>query len=159
MLFSYIRSKARGDSNTFDSYLGDFPAIPVRENHFSNARGDMPSRFIAWGVLNTPWGTRLSPVFEYHTGQPYAVLAANRNYVGIPYNDKTRFRSFVNLDERLSKDVRISPKYAARLSISVLNLLNHFNPLDVHANTADPLLGTFFGHYKRRYRADFELLF
>jgi hypothetical protein len=41
----------------------------------------------------------------------------------------------------------------------VLNTFKYFNPLEVHANVADPLFGTFFGHYKRRYRGDFEILF
>ncbi len=50
-------------------------------------------------------------------------------------------------------------KYKARISVTGLNLTNHFNSLDVHANIADPQFGILFGHYKRRYRADFDLLF
>jgi len=56
-------------------------------------------------------------------------------------------------------DFKVSRKYSVRLSVSALNILNHFNALDVHANTGDPQFGTFFGHYKRRYRADFEILY
>jgi hypothetical protein len=159
MMFSYVHSKARGDLNTFNTYLSDFPAVPIQQNRFSNLRGDMPNRFIAWGSINMPWKARLAPIFEYHTGLPYAVLEAGRNYVGIPYGDKTRFRSYVGLDERLSREFAVTKKYKARISATMFNTLNHFNPLDVHANTADPLFGTFFGHYKRRYRGDFELLF
>jgi hypothetical protein len=29
----------------------------------------------------------------------------------------------------------------------------------VHANTADPQYGIFFGNYKRRYRFDFDIIF
>jgi hypothetical protein len=29
----------------------------------------------------------------------------------------------------------------------------------VHANTADPQFGTFFGSYGRRFRLDFDVLF
>ena len=159
MLFSYVRSKALGDLNTFTAYLGDFPTAPLRPNHYTNTRGDIPHRFIAWGIVNLPWSTRLAPIFEYRSGQPYAILEARRHYVGIPYNDKTRFRNYISLDERMSKDIKLLAKYTARLSVSVLNVFNRFNPLDVHANTADPLLGVFFGHFKRRYRADFEILF
>ena len=159
MLFSYVRSKALGDLNTFTAYLGDFPTAPLRPNHYTNTRGDIPHRFIAWGIVNLPWNTRLAPIFEYRSGQPYAILEARRHYVGIPYNDKTRFRNYISLDERMSKDIKLLAKYTARLSVSVLNVFNRFNPLDVHANTADPLLGVFFGHFKRRYRADFEILF
>jgi hypothetical protein len=159
MMFSFVHSKARGDLNTFNNYLSDFPIVPIQQNRFSNLRGDIPNRFIAWGFINMPWKTRLAPVFEYHSGLPYAVLEAGRNYVGIPYGDKTRFRSYIGLDERLSREFHITKKYKARISATMMNTLNHFNPLEVHANTADPLFGTFFGHYKRRYRGDFELLF
>ena len=158
MMFSYVRSKAEGDLNTFSTYLSDFPLALIRPNQFSNLRSDIPNRFLAWGLINLPWNMQLAPIFEYRSGLPYAILGASRNYVGIPYNNRTRFRDFVGLDDRISKDVALK-KYKARISLTVLNSLNHFNPLDVHANTADPLFGTFFGHYKRRYRADFELLF
>jgi hypothetical protein len=159
MMFSYVRSKAEGDLNTFNTYLGDFPIAKLRPNQFSNLRSDIPDRFLAWGFVNLPWKMRLAPIFEYRSGLPYAILEAHRNYVGVPYSNRTRFRPYVGLDERISKEVRLIRKYKARISASVLNTLNHFNPLDVHANTADPLFGTFFGHYKRRYRADFEILF
>ncbi len=158
MMFSYVRSKAEGDLNTFSTYLGDFPLALIRPNQFSNLRSDIPNRFLAWGMIKLPWNMQLAPIFEYRSGLPYAILEASRNYVGVPYNNRTRFRDFVGLDDRISRDVALK-KYKARISLTVLNSLNHFNPLDVHANTADPLFGTFFGHYKRRYRADFELLF
>jgi len=57
------------------------------------------------------------------------------------------------------RDFKVSGKYSVRLSVSALNILNHFNALDVHANTGDPQFGTFFGHHRRRYRADIEILF
>jgi hypothetical protein len=159
MLFSFVHSKAQGDLNTFSTYINDFPFVPLRSGCYCNTQADIPNRFLAWGILNMPWKMHVTPMFEFHTGQPYAMLQANRDYIGTPYGDRTRFRSYVNLDQRLSKDVTVKKKYTARISMSVLNTFNHFNPLDVHANMADPLRGTFFGHYKRRYRADFELLF
>jgi hypothetical protein len=159
MMFSYVRSKAEGDLNTFGTYLGDFPPMPIHPNRFSNLRGDIPNRFITWGIINLPWKARLAPIFEHRSGLPYAILEKRFNYVGIPFTDKTRFRSYTALDERMSRDFRVTSKYKVRISASVLNVFNHFNPLDVHANVADPLFGTFFGHYKRRYRADFEFLF
>ncbi len=159
MFFSFVHSRSRGDLNVFNSYVGDFPVLPVRPNVYSNLPGDMPNRFISWGFVNAPWKLRIAPIVEYRTGAPYAVLDATRNYVGIPYDDKTRLRNHFSADVRISKEVRLVSKYKARISVVGLNLTNHFNSLDVHANTADPLFGTLFGHYKRRYRADFELLF
>jgi TonB dependent receptor len=159
MMFSYVHSKARGDLNQFTSYLGDYPFALVRPNYFSNLRGDVPNRFISWGILNLPWKMRVAPIFEYRTGTPYAVLNAARAYVGLPLSDRTRQHTYVSLDERMLRDFKISHKYTARFSVSALNILNHFNALDVHANTGDPRFGTFFGHYKRRYRADVEIIY
>ena len=41
----------------------------------------------------------------------------------------------------------------------MLNLTNHFNPLDVHANIADPQYGRFFGNYHRQLLLDFDFLY
>jgi hypothetical protein len=158
-VLSYIRSKALGDLNEFSRYLGNYPSGIVRPNRFTNLQGDLPNRFIAWGSINLPSKMKFAPIFEYRTGRPYALFDAGQRYVGMPYADKTRFRNYVDLDERLSRDFKVMPKATLRLSVSVLNALNHFNPLEVHANTDDPQFGTFFGHYKRRYRIDFEVLF
>jgi hypothetical protein len=38
------------------------------------------------------------------------------------------------------------------------NLTNHFNPLETHANIADPQYGEFFGNYPRRILLDFDFL-
>ena len=159
MMFSYVHSRARGDLNEFSSYLGEYPFAPVLANHYTNLRGDVPNRFMSWGILNLPWKFRIAPIFEYRTGIPYAILNAARTYVGVPLNDRSRLRSYVSLDERMLREVKVAGKYTVRLSASVLNALNHFNALDVHANIADPQFGTLFGHYKRRYRADVEFLF
>ena len=159
MVFSYVRSRARGNLNEFNQYLGNFPMIPIRPDQFSNLPGDLPNRFLAWGLVNLPWKLQLAPMFEYRTGRPYAYLDAARNYVGTPYSDRTRFPNFLSLDARILKDIKASSKYTLRYSVSGFNLTNHFNALDVHANVADPQFGVFFGNYKRRYRADFEVIF
>src|SRR5262249_44666374 len=149
----------RGDLSRFESYLDDFATAPVRPNHFSNLPGDAPNRFIAWGFLNLPLRMRVAPIVEYRTGSPYAVIDAGSNYVGVPLSARTRNRNYISFDERFLKDVKVRTKYTMRFSISVLNTMNHFNALDVHRNVADPQFGKFFGHYKRRYRADIEFLF
>jgi hypothetical protein len=154
-----VRSKARGDLNQFTSYLDDFPSVPLRPNYFSNLYGDIPNRFIAWGFINLPLKMRVAPIVEYRTGAPYAVVDAARNYVGIPHADRMRQHDYLSFDQRISRDFKVSRKASVRLSLTSLNTTNHFNALEVHANVADSQFGTFFGHYKRRYRADFELLF
>jgi hypothetical protein len=96
---------------------------------------------------------------EYHTGFPFAVLDSAQNYVGTPNSDQTRFPHFFSFDTRVSKDFKVNGKYTLRFSVRGLNLTNHFNPLGVHANIGDPDFGVFFGHYKRRYLVDFDILY
>jgi hypothetical protein len=69
----------------------------------------------------------------------------------------TRFPDSFSLDAKLSKDFKINSKYSVRLSVSGMNLTNHFNAL--HSNIADPQYGAFFGNYNRRFLADFDILF
>ena len=157
LFFSYVRSRARGDLNDFASYLGSFPVPIVRPDQFSNLSTDLPNRFLSWGLIQLPWGLRIAPVFEYRSGFPYAVTDAYQNYVGVPFAD--RFPSFVSLDARISKDIKLSPKYTMRPSISAFNLTDHFNPAAFHGNIADPAYGLFFGDRHRRYTADLDFVF
>ena len=160
LVFSYARSRSRGSLNTFDTFLGNFPTAIVRPDTYSNLPGDLPNRFLIWGRVDPHlWSLTVLPIVEYRNGFAYATYNAVQNYVGTPYSGGTRFRNFFSADARIMKDFRISPKYAVRLSLSGFNLTNHFNPLAVHANLADPQYGAFFGNYRRRYRFDFEVIF
>jgi hypothetical protein len=60
---------------------------------------------------------------------------------------------------RVSKDFQVTKKYSFRLSGAAMNLTDHFNPLEVHSNLADPQYGTFFGNYGRRLLMDFDVLY
>ena len=97
------------------------------------------------------------PKIEYRTGFPYSSLDARQLYVGLP--NQSRFPSYISVDARLSKDVKVSEKYTLRFSIVGSNLTDHFNPISVHANSADPQYGVFLGEYRRRYTADFDVIF
>jgi len=155
--FSYVRSRARGDLNDFGHYLGTFPAPIIRGNQFTNLSGDLPNRFLAWGVFQLSRTVRAAPVVEYRSGFPYAVTDAAQNYVGVP--NRNRYPNFLSVDARLSKDIKVNPKYSVRLSVIGFNLTNHFSPEAVHGNIADPKCGLFFGHRGRRFTADFDVLF
>jgi len=157
LFFSYVRSRVRGDLNDFSSYLGSFPLPIMRPNQFGRLPTDLPNRFLAWGLIQLPSGFRIAPMFEYHTGFPYAVTDAYQNWVGVPYAG--RCPSFVSLDSRFSRDFKVNPKYTIRLSISGFNLTNHFNPEAFHSNIADPAYGLFFGERHRHFTADFDILF
>jgi hypothetical protein len=82
-----------------------------------------------------------------------------------------RFPKFFSLDARFIREFRIneavetilkrklSDPTSVRVSFSVYNLTNHFNPPSVHNNIADPAFGLFFGQNRRRMRVDFDLIF
>ena len=160
LLVSYTASSAEGSLNTFDTFLGNLPTPLVRPEVYTNLPGDLPQRLLLWGRVNSHvWGLQVLPIFEYHSGFPYAQLDAAQNYVGIPYRDSTRFPSFFSADARVVKDFKVSAKYTLRISWTGANLSNHFNALAVHDNIDDPAYGIFFGNYKRRYRGDFEVVF
>ena len=82
-----------------------------------------------------------------------------QQYVAFSSGPQYRFPRYFSLDLRVSKDFQITRKHAIRLSTSLLNLTNHFNPLEVHSNVADPQYGTFFGNYPRRALFDFDFLY
>jgi hypothetical protein len=157
LFVSYVRSRARGDLNDFNEYLGSYPYPIIRQNQFSNLPADLPNRFLAWGLVRLPAKMRIAPLFEYRNGFPYVVTDAAQRYVGAP--DRLRLPNFLSFDARMSKDFKVSAKYAVRLSVSGYNLTNHFNPDTVRANIADPQFGVFFGQHKRRYSADFDVIF
>jgi hypothetical protein len=160
LLFSYIRSRAEGDLNEFDTFLGNFAAPVFRPEVYANLPGDLPNRFLLWGRVDAHWwGLQVLPTIEYRTGFPYAAVNEFQEYVGIPNSDSTRFPNFFSADARVMRDFKVSPKYSVRLSITGFNLSDHFNPLAVHANIDDPVYGVFFGNYHRRYRFDFDVLF
>jgi hypothetical protein len=160
LMLSYVHSRDRGTLSDFDNFIGNFPTPVIRPITYSNLPGDLPNRFLAWGRVNPHvWGLTVMPIVEYRNGFPYAAYDSGQNYVGIPYSGQTRFRNFFSADARLVKDFKVNPKYTLRLSLAGFNLTNHFNPLLVHSNIADPRYGTFFGNYKRRYRFDFEVIF
>lgn len=158
LFFSYVHSRAEGNLNTYDTFVGNFPMPIVRPDLYSNLPGDIPNRFLLWGSFNPGiWKLTLAPIIEYRTGFPYATYDVFQNYVGTPYVD--RYPGFFTADARLSRVFKVTPKYSVRLSVSAFNLTDRFNPLLVHANIADPQYGMFFGNYHRRYRFDFEVIF
>jgi hypothetical protein len=157
LFFSYVRSRARGDINDFGQFLSIAPTAVIRENQYGTLGTDLPNRFLAWGVVRLPKAFQVAPVVEYRTGFPYIENDAFQRYAGIP--NRNRFPSFLSLDSRFSKDVKVNAKYSVRLSVSAFNLTNHFNPEAVHSNTGDPAYGYFFGHRGRRFTADFDFLF
>ena len=157
LFFSYVKSHALGDLNDFSRYLGSFPNPVIRGNQYATLPGDLPNRFLIWGLVNLPWKFRIAPIFEWRNGFPYSITNAAQQYVGTPYSQ--RFPDFLSLDARISKDFKVNNKYSVRLSVSANNSTNHFNPDSVYADTDALLYGQFLGQHKRRFMADFDFLF
>ena len=157
LFMSYTRSHAVGDLNEFSQFLGTVPTAVIRENQYGLLPTNLPNRFLLWGVLRFPLQFQIAPVIEARTGFPYSNIDASQRYVGIP--NSLEYPTFLSVDSRFSKDLKINPKYSERVSISGFNLTNHNNPEAVHANIADPAHGIFFGQRHRRFTFDFDFLF
>jgi len=157
--FSYVRQYAYGDISDANSYLGNYPFPVVRQNLITSLPSEIPNRFLLWGSYAFPKKIIVTPHAELRNGFPYQPTDVFQQYVATTYGPQYRFPMYFSLDLRVSKDIQVDPKHAVRLSGTVSNLTNHFNPLEVHSNTGDPLYGTFFGNYDRRVVLDFDVLF
>ena len=100
---------------------------------------------------------RLMPKAEYRSGFPYSSFDVLQQYAGAA--NQSRFPGYLSIDARLSKDLKVSDKYTVRFAVSGSNLTNHFNPVSIHSNVADPQHGIFLGQFRRRYTADFDIIF
>jgi carboxypeptidase family protein/TonB-dependent receptor-like protein len=159
MSVSYTRSRARGDLNTFAAAFGDLASPVIRPNQYSQLPVDTPHRLIGWGTIALPRRLTLAPIVEVRSGFPYAVRDAEQAFVGVRNADTTRFPRFFAIDLEVAKELQVTRKYAVRLSLRGFNLTNHFNPRDVHANTADPAFGRFLASYRRYFAGGFDIVF
>jgi Carboxypeptidase regulatory-like domain len=157
--FSYVRQYAYGDISDANSYLGNYPFPVVRDALTASLPSEIPNRFLLWGSYAFPRKIRVTPHVEFRNGFPYQPTDVFQQYIGSTYGPQYRFPKYFSLDMRVSKDIQVDPKHAVRLSGSVRNLTNHFNPLEVHSNIADPQYGQFFGTNDRRFLLDFDVLF
>jgi hypothetical protein len=156
---SYVRSKARGDLNDFNSYYGDFGIPLVRQNQFSNLSTDVPNRLLAWGSITLPHQLIISPILEWRSGFPYSIINESQNFVGTRNAANQRFPNFFSLDAEISKDFKVTKKYAVRLSLRGFNLTDHFNPRNVRNNLNDPQFGAFINSYRRYFTGGFDIIF
>ncbi|HEX4274756.1 MAG TPA: carboxypeptidase regulatory-like domain-containing protein [Bryobacteraceae bacterium] len=154
---TYTRSYSVGNLNEFNTYLASFPPAVILPDAHTFLPGNAPDRFLAWGTLAFPMKLRLMPKVEYRSGFPWSPLTPAQEYVGVP--NQSSFPGSFSVDARVTKDFKVTDKYSFRFGVSGSNLTNHFNPISVHANTGDPDYGVFFGEYRRRYTADFDVLF
>jgi len=157
--FSYVRQHARGDVSDATAYLTNVPSPVVRQNLIASLPSEIPNRFLLWGTYALPWRFQVIPQIEYRNGFPYQPTDVLQQYLSTGTGPQYRFPRYFSLDMRISKDIQVMKKHAVRFSLSILNATDHNNPLEVHANLADPMYGTFFGNYPRRFLLDFDFLY
>ena len=156
---SYVHSLSEGSLNEADTYLGDVPSPFIQSNIYANRPGDLPSRFLAWGSVSLPGKITVSPKIELRSGFPYQSTDVFQNYIQGLKAENRRFPTYFSADARVAKDVKLNSKYTLRPSISITNITNRFNPIEVHNNIADPQYGQFFGTYNLHLRFDLDLVF
>jgi hypothetical protein len=156
---SYVRQFARGDITDASSYLGDFPFPVVRSQITASTAGEIPNRFLFWGTSTLPWRMHISPHIEYRNGFTWQPVDQLQNYVALPPATQPRYPEYLSADARIAKDININPQHAIRLSLTIRNITNHDNPLQVHNNVADPQYGSYFGNYGTHALVDFDFLF
>lgn len=154
---SYVRSKAIGDLNDFNSYFGNFQNPIIRPNERSLLPYDAPNRFVFWGNFGVKYGITVAPVLDLRNGFPLSNIDEDRNFVG-PRN-RGRYPAFASLDMQVLKSLsapgRFKEKYRFRVGLKVFNVTNHFNPRDYQGNLASDEFGGFYNGVGRKYGMKF----
>lgn len=153
---SYVHQQARGDL-TASQLLGNFPFPVPRKSIRASLPGEVPNRFLLWGTYKIGDTWLINPTVELRNGLPYFPVDDFRQYV-TGLTSQPRFPVYFSADATISKDVPIFHQHAIRFSLTVVNITNRFNPLEVHSNVADPMFGTFLGNYNRKFTLDFDFL-
>jgi hypothetical protein len=155
---SYVRSRAMGDLNDFNSYFGNFQNPIVRANERSLLQYDAPNRFVFWGNFSIKYGITVVPVLDIRNGFPLSNIDENRNFVG-ERNRAGRYPTFASLDMQIMKSVsapgRFKDKYRFRIGLKVFNVTNNFNPRDYQGNLASDDFGGFYNGVRRKYGMKF----
>jgi hypothetical protein len=155
LFVTYTHSRSRGNLNEISNYLGTTPSPLIRPDAYAETYASVPHRVLAWGVIPMRYGVWMAPTVEYRIGFPFSALDARQQYAEPPH--ARRFPSFFSFDFRASKDIPYK-KHVARISVSLFNVTNHWNPNTVRWNRADPQFGEFLGSRRRMFRVDFDLV-
>lgn len=157
--FSYVWSRARGDLNTADNFIGDFPGLVVPANQYGPLPFDAPHRFLAYGELKAPYGLTVTPAVEIRSGFPFSYVNDRLDFVGAR-NQAGRFPTFMSLDVQILKGFKVPfLDKRVRAGAAIFNITNHFNPRDFQNNTGSSHFGQFFNSLGPSVRAKFEMDF
>jgi hypothetical protein len=153
---SYVHSGTSGELNDYNQFFGNFPQPLIRENQFGRLPSDAPNRLLTWSVIPLPKKFDFIPILDVHTGFPYSMLDGDWNYVG-KRNEAGRFPTFVGFDTKIQYPVVFTfrkHRIQFRAGLTVLNILDHFNPRDVQQYGPSPNFGKFYNSVGRQFRID-----
>jgi hypothetical protein len=157
---SYVRSKAIGDLNDFNSYFSNFQNPIIRPNERSLLPYDAPNRFVFWGNFSVKYGITVAPVLEIRNGFTLSNIDEDRNFVG-ERNRAGRYPTFYSLDMQVLKSLsapgRFKDTYRFRVGVKIFNATNHFNPRDYQGNLASDNFGGFYNAVGRKYGMKFVI--
>jgi hypothetical protein len=154
LIGNYTYSKGFDTSTDFNSDYG-----PQDPTNLGLDRGlsefDERHKVVIAGVFDSPWqkgvlgGFQLSPIFTYHSGHPFNLLAGgevngdnhttNERPIGAP-RDSGIGPTYTNFDMRLSWQHKVSEKAMLQLTAEGFNIANHTNYASVN-NEVSPLFG------------------
>lgn len=151
---NYTYSKAYDTSTDFNSDYG--PQDPTNLG-LDRALSEFDERHkvVIAGVFDSPWkesvlsGFQLSPIFSYHSGHPFNLLAGgevngnnhttNERPIGAP-RDSGLGPNYIDFDMRLTWQHKLGEKTSLQLTAEGFNLANHTNFASVNNE-----VGPFFG--------------
>ena len=112
-------SRERGRPFNFD-----FPNIGTQD--FVPNAGNERHRIVANGIVDLPWGFRLSGLATYSSGLPYFIVDATEGFqpANIRLGHFLEAPSYVQIDLRLQKIFRLFNDTELTLSAEVFNVLN-----------------------------------
>lgn len=167
---SYVRSKAEGDLNDFNTYFGNTRNPVIRRNQFSNQPFDAPHRLLFWGDIGLPRGITFTPVVDWRSGFPVSLVNEQQDFIG-ERNRAGRFPRFFSWDLQVTKEYTIKipswgfipqkfrgKKYPGRFGVKLFNITNHFNPRDFQNNIDAKDFGAFYNSSRRAFRLKFEFV-
>jgi len=151
---NYTYSKGIDTSTDFNSDYG--PQDPTNINlDRSVSEFDERHKVVIAGVFNSPWkqgilsGFQLAPIFSYHSGHPFNLLAGgevngdghttNERPIGAP-RDTGLGPNYYDFDARLTWQHKIGEKASLQFTAEGFNLLNRTNFASVN-NEVGPVFG------------------
>jgi hypothetical protein len=154
MFGNYTFSKGFDTTTDFNTdYSPQDPTEPGLDRGLSEF--DERHKVVIAGVFDSPWknaflsGFQLSPIFAYHSGLPFNLLAGgevngnnhttNQRPIGAP-RDTGLGPNYVNFDMRLSWSHKIGEKTSIMFTAEGFNIANHTNFASVN-NEVSPLFG------------------